>query len=554
MDKLKGFKWFIAFTGMAWLLTVTALSEYSLRDHFLEVVLFTFLAVVVERIHIPLPKGHVSFSLIFILWAFSVFGHVFYALWALLLGIFINQFFLIGRKIHDVLFNIGMVAITILASNHLFHLLGGNWGDISFANTWPIMGMLAAMFLLNHICLFFLYKLMEPSYTIFNIVKDARWDLITYLITVPAGILMAYLHREINFFGGLLLFIPIITSSYIFRLYKKLDNIHARMKGLSTVAAEINGNLDVSKTLSSIGDVCIRILNLDSFYIFLAKHNDELTAVYSKGEMDEFLQEQNIALGQGITGKVAQSKKSILIKDTSKDNRVFTIPGQEKGAMISVPLTRGGKTIGVMTAVKYQPFTLDNEELQILEIIASQSAVALDNAKLYEQMENLTQVDELTKTYNYRYFQKRLELEVQNSMQSNQPVSLMVIDLDNFKRINDVYGHEVGNKVLTELAGVLKDIIRKKDVLARYGGDEFVIIFTKTSKKSAEKVGKRVLQSLTNYRFKCKGKFEKITFSAGIAEYPNDADDSLDLMRKADRTMYTGSKYKGKSKVAVFNK
>ncbi|WP_353893719.1 sensor domain-containing diguanylate cyclase [Proteinivorax hydrogeniformans] len=554
MNKLKAFKLLIAFIGVTWLVKITASSEQLLQVGWWEVLLFVSLAVLIERIHIPLPQGHVSFSLVFILWAFSVFGHVIFALWAVLIGIFINQALLIGRKLGDVFFNIGMMTITILTSNHVFHFLGGNWGGLILENTVPMLGMLLVMFILNHACLYVLYKLMNPTYSVVDIVKDSRWDLVTYLITVPLGILMAYLHSELHLIGGLLLFIPIVISSYIFRLYKKLDNIYARMKGLYTVAAEINGNLDVNKTLNSIGDVCLRILELDSFYIFLARNNNELTAVYSRGEMDEYLKTEDVKLGQGITGKVAQSKKSIIVRDTSKDKRVFTIPGREKGAMMSVPLIRGGKAIGVMTAVKYQPFSLNDQDLQILEIIASQSAVALDNAKLYEQMQNLSQVDELTNTYNYRYFQKRLELEVQNSKDSKQPVSLMVIDLDNFKRINDTYGHEVGNKVLSELADILKGLIRQKDVLARYGGDEFVIIFSKTAKDVAEKVALRILATLTKHNFKCGDSYEKITFSAGIADFPNDAEDSLDLMRKADRIMYTGSKEKGKSKVAVFNK
>jgi diguanylate cyclase (GGDEF)-like protein len=131
----------------------------------------------------------------------------------------------------------------------------------------------------------------------------------------------------------------------------------------------------------------------------------------------------------------------------------------------------------------------------------------------------------------------------------------MVIDLDDFKRINDTYGHTAGNKVLIELTGLLRKSIRKYDILFRYGGDEFVVVFPNTDKNTAEKVANRILQKVINTSLTIEeGVEEHLGFSAGIAEFPTDAEDHLDLIKKADRTMYTSSKNAGKNKVSVYGK
>ncbi|SES81250.1 sensor domain-containing diguanylate cyclase [Anaerobranca gottschalkii] len=555
MGKQKVFKGAVAGLGII-LLSLGGISSRELftSDNFGLILLFLVLSSLLERMTIPLAKGHLSLAFAFILCAFYVFQDLFLPVLIVSLGILLTQLIFDKRKVIDALFNVGIVSTSTIVGGYVFSISGGTWEAFDNYSIIPLFLMVFTIIVINHVILATFYHLLDRNYTVKILLHDIQWDLLTYFITVPLGIIMAGLYNY-DPISIVIIFVPLVTSSYVFRLYKKVARLNEQLHGIYTITTEINASLDIEKTLSKVGEHCSQVLELNSLYIFLLEGDEELKAVYCKGDMKDYLEKTNLKLGQGATGYCAQSKQTVLVEDTAKDSRIFNNALDQSYSLLAVPMIRGENLIGVITGIKYKKKAFNKTEVLLLEILANQAAVALANAKTFKDMETKAIIDDLTKVYNYRYFQQRIQQEVEKAALEGSKVSLMVIDLDDFKRINDTYGHTVGNRVLIDLASIFRKYIRKYDVLFRYGGDEFVILFPDTDKVTAEKVAKRILKEVANTPLIIEEGIEEfLSFSAGIAEYPTDADDHLDLMRKADRTMYVGSKETGKNKVSVYNK
>ncbi|MFQ6003729.1 MAG: sensor domain-containing diguanylate cyclase, partial [Candidatus Zixiibacteriota bacterium] len=161
-------------------------------------------------------------------------------------------------------------------------------------------------------------------------------------------------------------------------------------------------------------------------------------------------------------------------------------------SVLAVPMTSRGKVIGVLNAQSKRMGAFLDQDEKIFSILAGSAALAIENASLHQKTKELTIVDELTGIYNYRYFIKKLSQEIRRAERYRQFLSLLMIDIDWFKRCNDTFGHLFGNRVLKELAQRIKDSVRDVDVVSRYGGEEFSVILPQTNKKDAQMIGERI--------------------------------------------------------------
>lgn len=195
-------------------------------------------------------------------------------------------------------------------------------------------------------------------------------------------------------------------------------------------------------------------------------------------------------------------------------------------------------------------------DLKLCQVIIDGAAVALKNAHLFNVMreeklllEKMVVTDDLTRLYNHKYFVRRLGEEFKRAKRYNSSLSCMMIDLDNFKRINDTYGHQAGDRVLKDVAKVLKKSVRETDVIARYGGEEFAVILPHSVREDALRLAERIRSSVRNFRFDCIKEGEMITVSIGVTTYPHpDITDNEGLVRKADNALYK-AKEGGKDQV-----
>lgn|GEM_PF-6753059 len=208
--------------------------------------------------------------------------------------------------------------------------------------------------------------------------------------------------------------------------------------------------------------------------------------------------------------------------------------------LLLVPLTAAGRTIGLLQlylATDERTFT--EQETAVYRSLAGQAAVALQNVQLLRRLRAAADVDQVTSVNNHRYLQERLTQEVARSARSRSPLSVLMIDLDGFKAINDIHGHADGDRVLRNVAAGLRLAVRANDIVARYGGDEFVVLMPDTELAAAQLVAERVVAGVKGQRHQlADGSEGTVACSAGLALYPDDGRTATRLLRAADAAMY----------------
>ncbi len=262
------------------------------------------------------------------------------------------------------------------------------------------------------------------------------------------------------------------------------------------------------------------------------------------------IQCSKIKAGEGVAGTVFLEKKAIITNLGSNDPRFVQKDGlTNTQSLLCVPLIAKGEAIGVINISNKKNNKLFNQkDLEFMTSLSNQAAIAIDNAKLYE----LATKDGLTKLYIYRHFYTLLENEIRRCSRYKHKMSLLMLDIDNFKRVNDTYGHLVGDQILRELSNEISQTVRKIDIPARYGGEEFIVILPETTKEDAVIIAERLRNNIS--KIKVKAKEDVIispTTSIGVCQYPMDGEEAKTLINSADTALYH-SKNNGKNVVSIF--
>lgn len=236
--------------------------------------------------------------------------------------------------------------------------------------------------------------------------------------------------------------------------------------------------------------------------------------------------------GYGFSSWVAKQKKPILLNELHRSARP---DGPQVGSFLSVPLVVQQELIGVLNLSHPGNQSFTEDHLRMLTLIAGQAAAILQRVLMYEEMARLAITDELTGVYNRRYFGLRLDEEIARSRRHGHPFSLLFIDLDNFKRINDTYGHVLGDRILADLGKLLQRWARSTDLLARFGGEEFVALLPVTDCGQALAAADRLRRTVEEHSFPRR---KRLTISIGVATYPSDGAAEEDLIKVADQALY----------------
>ncbi|MBU0684088.1 MAG: sensor domain-containing diguanylate cyclase [Candidatus Omnitrophica bacterium] len=222
---------------------------------------------------------------------------------------------------------------------------------------------------------------------------------------------------------------------------------------------------------------------------------------------------------------------------------------------VTIPLKTKTSTFGVILVDNiFSKKTITKDNLRILNMFANHAALAIENSRLYEKTVHLSRTDWLTGLWNTRYFSAILEKKLKKAKETKNPTALLMIDIDNFKRFNDKFGHRQGDDAIKKVADTLNRYSRGTDFVCRYGGEEFCIIMSKTNKAAAKRIAER-LRKETEKSFKKDKtipKEYKLTISLGLAFFPNDTIEKNDFINKADQALYR-AKQTGKNIVCVYS-
>jgi len=220
---------------------------------------------------------------------------------------------------------------------------------------------------------------------------------------------------------------------------------------------------------------------------------------------------------------------------------------------LTLPLTIEGEIIGCISLNSDQPNAFDAQDLQFLSVIGYQMAASLKHFQRFSSIKNIAIYDTLTNLYNRRYFDERLEVEAQKSFFSDTSLSLVMVDIDHFKRVNDTFGHTEGDKVLCEIASLLKASVRKKDTVARYGGEEFILILPEAGLEESSMISERIRRLVESTPFEVGQARINLTVSLGISNFPSHhARTKEELVKMADSALYD-AKRGGRNRVSIFN-
>ena len=261
-----------------------------------------------------------------------------------------------------------------------------------------------------------------------------------------------------------------------------------------------------------------------------------------------------LKVGEGIAGTVAKDGKPIFIQDVRTDSRfsskVDEMTGFETRSIICLPLVVHREIIGVLEVVN-----IENENfflatyLPLLHIIADYIAIAVDNVRNFKKLQEKSFIDDLTGFYNTRYLTWTLDELVNRIIKEGSKLSVVFLDMDNFKKVVDAHGHLLGSKVLVEVASVIGKLLGQEDSLIRYGGDEFIILLPHRDKQAAFKFASRLRRAINHSCFLFEENINlHLTASYGIATLPEDAKNKTDLLKLADTALFS-SKGRGKDMI-----
>ncbi|MDD5761893.1 MAG: sensor domain-containing diguanylate cyclase, partial [bacterium] len=322
-------------------------------------------------------------------------------------------------------------------------------------------------------------------------------------------------------------------------------NLESNVQYLRTIAevsTVIAGTLDPEELYRIIPERVMGKLGLNDFCIML--YSDETKRLVAKsvsagdeGTMPVF----TLAPGEGVAGKVFSTGEPVWIPDVRSSPDFLHYGGRRTDvrSFMCVPLVSKGKNIGVLMLNHAEPNAFEPELLPTMQVLASYLAIAMENAGMFGIVRSLAEKDSLTLLYNHGAFHEKLAIEMERANRYVRPMAVIMLDLDRFKEINDRYGHTTGDRVLALVAGALGAHLRKTDIAARYGGDEFAVILPETDLSSAAVIAERIAEGISNVRLDIGGgSVISFTASVGYAACTYDAPGRGDILNTADRLMY----------------
>ena len=328
-----------------------------------------------------------------------------------------------------------------------------------------------------------------------------------------------------------------------------------QLEALFNIGVAASRTLDIGELLDSVLDKVLNVMEFKAGGIFLFDpKTHELVLRAYRGVSKRFVKKvEQMVLNEGFSARVAISGKPLLIPDVESDSRLRRMEIKSEGihSFAAVPIMAKEQILGIMAVGGHGARQFPPSDTYLLSTIASQIGMAIDNARLYERALQLAFTDSLTGLYNRRYLLDQLDREFARANRNQSSLSLVMMDVDGLKAINDTFGHNEGDAVLKELGSILKINTRASDIAARWGGDEFVLLTSDTDSKGARRIGERIRSQVERRRPMISGKETSISISVGIASYPENASGVTELLKRSDEAMYN-AKGLGKNQVCVF--
>jgi diguanylate cyclase (GGDEF)-like protein len=338
--------------------------------------------------------------------------------------------------------------------------------------------------------------------------------------------------------------------------YRKLTETHLFYDVGKIIASELEPSELIQKIMSSI----CKSISFENASVYMVKKDlTSLEPIYFHSPLPQAKLPESIYFDNGAPGEIAASGEPMFLEDTQLFEGFFHCPDEkkERGSYMGIPLKNENRIVGVMGFSHSKLSAFRIEEFDLLRTLSHLISAGLEKAGLFKKTLELARVDELTGLLNYRVLIEKLEEEVRRKVRTGREFCFIMIDVDDFKRINDRYGHLEGSRLIAQIGPLLNAACRtgSTDTCFRYGGEEFSILLAETSLEEAQTVAERVRKSIDEFPFSVKiaHPFEKVTVSLGLAIMDQKSVKSYaELIHDADVALYR-SKEMGKNRVTCYS-
>jgi len=335
------------------------------------------------------------------------------------------------------------------------------------------------------------------------------------------------------------------TSSALFSSFYEIS------KGLNT-------NLNFNEILEKLMDITRQIFDFDRISISLLEDSSNMARIHRViGSVDEFPEGFRFPLTGGLNGWAIRNNKPLLVSDLEKDDLFIPRYTQDEKSnyglrsFIAAPIGFYKKVLGVISVESKRPCFYVERHENVLVMLANNIGIALERSIINEKLESMATTDGLTGLNNHRSFRTRLKEEINRTKRHGESICLLMLDIDHFKLFNDRLGHLAGDQVLKEIGSVIVHSLRNFDYVARYGGEEFTAILIKAGIDVGLRSAERVRKNIATHSFMLNDNSENVTVSIGVAEFPSDADNDIELIERADKALYK-AKSAGRNRVISY--
>lgn len=327
----------------------------------------------------------------------------------------------------------------------------------------------------------------------------------------------------------------------------------AKLEMLNAIGHKFTAKLSPQDLYSAIYSEVRKVMVADVFFVALYdewSREVDLAYIFENGHQ---LPPIKFVLNDGPTSRVIATNSPLLFNiDTFPINTLtrFGSTAKRTQSLMMVPISSKDKVLGALSVQSFTRDAHNEDDLNVLSTIASQAAIAIENATLYEKTCRLAATDGLTGLMNRRTFVETLDREMAAAQEYSRPLSLVMIDSDSLKQINEQYGYHAGDEHLCNLAGIIKSCVRLEDTVSRYGGDEFTLLLPDTETAEATAIAKRIIERVRLSVHTIAGSKVHVTVSGGVAEFPRHGTNRADLLLTVDRATHS-AKRAGKNRLFV---
>jgi diguanylate cyclase (GGDEF)-like protein len=322
---------------------------------------------------------------------------------------------------------------------------------------------------------------------------------------------------------------------------------------LADVFHDVLGEQSLDALLDRIADALADLIPHDSLTIYEADEPRRiLIPVWARDKWADKILADKCPFGVGLTGWGVEHREAARVNQAHLDPRVATVAGtpeDEPEAMVTIPLIARDSVKGALNIYRLgEDASFGDDEFELAKRFGDAAALALDNAQIRARLEHQAMTDSLTGLFNHRAFHERLRKALADASRAHEAVTVLMLDIDDFKRVNDIYGHGAGDEILRALAETLKDSVRASDAVYRLGGEEFAIVIASRSPQNAEQLAHRVVDRVESTDFDPAG---RITISVGLARGPEHAMNPRELIACAEAAMMS-AKARGKNQIVLY--